>query len=72
MICFPGGYLSTSYALKYPNRIEHLVLVDPWGYAEAEERQLSRKLTLIVGIISLFNPLTTLRVSGPFGKASFS
>ncbi|PAV61822.1 hypothetical protein WR25_26352 isoform F [Diploscapter pachys] len=62
-----GGYLSTSYALKYPERIEHLVLVDPWGYAEAEERQLSRRLTLIVGIISLFNPLTTLRVSGPFG-----
>lgn len=32
-----GGYLSSAYALKFPDRIEHLILADPWGFPKKPE-----------------------------------
>ncbi|KAG0257754.1 hypothetical protein BG011_003780 [Mortierella polycephala] len=34
-----GGYLSTAYALKYPDRVEKLILVSPVGIPENPEAQ---------------------------------
>ncbi|KAF8937622.1 Alpha/Beta hydrolase protein [Dissophora ornata] len=36
-----GGYLSTVYALKYPERVEKLILVSPVGIPENPEAQMA-------------------------------
>ncbi|KAG0205418.1 hypothetical protein BGX28_002989 [Mortierella sp. GBA30] len=36
-----GGYLSTAYALKYPERVEKLILVSPVGIPENPEAQMA-------------------------------
>lgn len=67
-----GGYLSASYALKYPNRISHIILADPWGF---QDRQGSQRSTYrfplwvraVNSIFQSFNPLAVVRVTGPYG-----
>lgn len=52
-----GGFLSTSYAMKYPERIEHVILGDPWGFTAAPDlKQYSlwkRALIRASGVISV-------------------
>jgi len=68
-----GGYLSSAYALKYPNHVNHLILADPWGFPEMpKEPRPSRfpwwaKL-LYHGIFKHLNPLAGLRLAGPWGQ----
>uniref|UniRef100_A0A3P9H0R2 Abhydrolase domain containing 4 n=1 Tax=Oryzias latipes TaxID=8090 RepID=A0A3P9H0R2_ORYLA len=76
-----GGYLATSYAIQYPSRVSHLILVDPWGFperpkAENQESQGTeavktfrppRWVKVIAGIVSFFNPLAVIRAAGPWG-----
>uniref|UniRef100_A0A0K0D9G0 AB hydrolase-1 domain-containing protein n=1 Tax=Angiostrongylus cantonensis TaxID=6313 RepID=A0A0K0D9G0_ANGCA len=65
-----GAYLASSYALKFPNRVKHLVLVDPWGFPEKAtslEKQVNPYPWLSVAgrILSHVNPLAALRFAGP-------
>ena len=32
-----GGFLSTAYALRHPQWVKQLILVDPWGFARRPE-----------------------------------
>lgn len=64
-----GGYLATSYAMKYPEKIEHLILVDPWGYTEAKD--LSNEALWKRSLIKIFQkmaPLALIRAAGPYGE----
>ncbi|UMM32295.1 hypothetical protein L5515_006144 [Caenorhabditis briggsae] len=65
-----GGYLATSYALKYPGRVENLVLADPWGFNEMDPEmmpKLTSRQKSIFWIIQQFNPLAVLRLAGGYG-----
>ncbi|CAG5897153.1 unnamed protein product [Menidia menidia] len=78
-----GGYLATSYAIQYPSRVSHLILVDPWGFPERPQAQTQtqdgqssemakrpsppRWVKAIAAVFSLFNPLAVIRAAGPWG-----
>jgi len=65
-----GGFLVTSYALRYPEHIQHLVLVDPWGFQETKADPHSRPplwVRAVGNVVSLFNPLSGVRAAGPWG-----
>uniref|UniRef100_A0A914XLM6 1-acylglycerol-3-phosphate O-acyltransferase ABHD5 n=1 Tax=Plectus sambesii TaxID=2011161 RepID=A0A914XLM6_9BILA len=67
-----GAYLACSYAIEHPDRVRHLVLVDPWGMARRPpENQhqvvLPTYVRAIARVASFFNPLASVRAAGPFG-----
>ncbi|XP_051729773.1 1-acylglycerol-3-phosphate O-acyltransferase ABHD5 [Ctenopharyngodon idella] len=65
-----GGYVSTAYALKYPHRLKHLVLVEPWGFAarpNVQERWVPIWIKAFGAAMNPFNPLGPLRLAGPLG-----
>lgn len=75
-----GGYVSTAYALKYPERIQHLITSDPWGFAilpagmadrhsdsEQQYDSLPRWLQSGNSLLNTWNLLSPLRVTGPLG-----
>lgn len=75
-----GGYIVMAYALKYPERIKHLILSDPWGFSilpggivdrhpESEQRYdlLPRWVHFGNFLLNTCNVLSPLRAFGPFG-----
>jgi len=69
-----GGFLASSYALKYPSRIQHLILADPWGFpVKPTEDNINRHIPVWVkflgAVLSPFNPLAGLRAAGPWGPS---
>ncbi|KAK0138250.1 1-acylglycerol-3-phosphate O-acyltransferase ABHD5 [Merluccius polli] len=67
-----GGYLATSYALKHPHRVKHMVLVEPWGFPERpstvdHDRPIPVWIKALGAMLSPFNPLAGLRMVGPLG-----
>ncbi|XP_058820291.1 (Lyso)-N-acylphosphatidylethanolamine lipase [Topomyia yanbarensis] len=68
-----GGFLAASYALSYPDRVEHLILADPWGFPEKPTDLESRyKIPWwakpIVALAKSGNPLWVVRFFGPLGS----
>lgn len=69
-----GGYLASSYAIKYPARVKHLILADPWGFpVKPFESNTNRHIPVWVkflgAVLSPFNPLAGLRAAGPWGPS---
>lgn len=65
-----GGFLATSYALSYPERIVHLVLIDPWGFVGQDETAHNAKAGVrdwFVKKFTSFRALSFMRMMGPFG-----
>ena len=65
--------MASAYALRFPDRVAHLILADPWGFSELpSDAELAKRWPFFVkGIIFLlrpFNPLGILRFSGPLGR----
>ncbi|KAJ8387622.1 hypothetical protein AAFF_G00151720 [Aldrovandia affinis] len=80
-----GGYLATSYAIQYPERVSHLILVDPWGFPERPQAgsevsggqgsEVVKRpppptwVKALASFVSLFNPLAVIRAAGPLGPS---
>lgn len=64
-----GGFLVTGYALKYPHRIKHLILADPWGFQDYHDRlrQIPIWARALIRIMTPLNPLSIVRAAGPLG-----
>lgn len=67
-----GGFLASSYALQYPDRVAHVILADPWGFPEKPNDAYTRsRLPLwvkgVAYILQPLNPLWIVRASGPLG-----
>lgn len=69
-----GGYLSANYALKHPDHVSQVILADPWGIQERPPEDANRAyfrlplhVRMINSIFQSLNPLSILRVSGPYG-----
>lgn len=67
-----GAYIVSAYALKYPEKIEHLFLVDPWGFPDKpKDNERSKRIPVwvraIAKMLSPFNPLAVVRATGPWG-----
>ncbi|XP_037294955.1 1-acylglycerol-3-phosphate O-acyltransferase ABHD5 [Manduca sexta] len=67
-----GGYIASAYSIKYPERVRHLILADPWGYPEkpanADKPQMPLWVRAIGTALQPFNPLWAVRAAGPAGK----
>lgn len=68
-----GGFLASSYALQHPSRVQHLVLVDSWGFSEKPtefEFNIPMWARVLKVLITPFNPLAGLRAAGPWGMST--
>lgn len=62
-----GGWVAAKYALKYPERIEHLILGESWGFTPSRNlRSLRKQLTM--KFFKSCSPLSIVRAAGPFGE----
>jgi pimeloyl-ACP methyl ester carboxylesterase len=63
-----GGFICSVYAMKYPERVEHLILADPWGYTPAPDmKEHSFFRRQLIRLFMKFAPFSMVRAAGPLG-----
>lgn len=64
-----GAFLASSYALKYPERLEHLILVDAWGLDNEPDMADFPlwKLSAAYAVRYFEGCFSMVRALGPFG-----
>ena len=67
-----GGFLSSSYALKYPQHTKALILADSWGFPERTSNvQYPLMIKLAMKMARHFSPFSFIRGTGPLGLLLF-
>lgn len=71
-----GGYLTSSYALRYPEHVKAIILADPWGFPEyVDEEKPDTPVPLWISVIArasqYVSPLTIFRLTGQVGVSLF-
>lgn len=67
-----GGFISSCYALKYPHRVEHLILADPWGLTPAPPlKEHSFFKRYLLQLFTKVSPFKVIRAAGPLGARFF-
>lgn len=67
-----GGWIACLYALKYPERVQHLILADPWGLDSAPCLTTHPFLKrLYLRYFTKTPPMNFIRVFGPFAPRVF-
>eukprot|EP01059_Diplonema_ambulator_P019365 TRINITY_DN3253_c0_g3_i1.p1 TRINITY_DN3253_c0_g3~~TRINITY_DN3253_c0_g3_i1.p1 ORF type:complete len:351 (+),score=46.39 TRINITY_DN3253_c0_g3_i1:45-1097(+) len=68
-----GGYISACYAMKHPEVVSKVVLVDPWGVPVRDEaaKKRAKKMPWYIkcasNVAKWSGPLFLMRASGPLG-----
>jgi len=65
-----GGYLAACYSMKHPQRVQNLILCEPWGIPRKDperEYRIPLRWRIFIKISSWFSPLATIRFAGPYG-----
>lgn len=69
-----GAFLACSYAIRYPARVKHLILVDPWGFSarpsaqSGADHKIPTWASAIGMFLSHFNIFAPVRMAGPAGS----
>ncbi|EDQ84966.1 uncharacterized protein MONBRDRAFT_29634 [Monosiga brevicollis MX1] len=68
-----GGFIAGNYALRHPERVQRLVLLDPWGLPQKPDDHNFSKYPwwarLSISVLSKFPPLAVVRAAGPWGES---
>ncbi|XP_059806687.1 (Lyso)-N-acylphosphatidylethanolamine lipase-like [Hypanus sabinus] len=69
-----GGYLAANYCIQHPDRVKHLILVDPWGFPErpTDQSEVWKPpvwVKVLAAVLGRFNFLAILRAAGPWGPS---
>lgn len=66
-----GGFLASAYAMRHASRVESLILIESWGWTEAEKKRVDAKRAIWLKIVEKLpeeaNFMDLLRSSGNIG-----